>query len=703
MSNKKRGDGAVVASSGLPPDISVKRSLRPLMMLIGGFIALVLTLFISLTQGRADVSVHDVTQALFNRQDLAEHHLIWANRLPRAVMGIISGCALAVAGALMQTVTRNPLASETTLGVNAGAYLAVITGMIFFPALQSQFAFPIAVLGGAGAAAAVFALGGGRRSTPIRVALSGMIVTLVLSSVTSALIMLNQQTVQGVFLWGSGSLVQNDWSGASFSWPWVVGGILLVCLTARQLDVLTLNEETSKSLGQKVRQTRFLAMTVAVVIACVSVSVVGPIGFIGLVAPHLVRMMGVRKHIWLLPISALWGAVVLLLADTIARSLIDAYGELPAGAITAAIGAPWLIWLALRMSKLSKGSTGFSSNMSMNVGGSRRIGSFKIWVSVFSILMLSVWTLSLTSGSLYIPLTDVWAALVGQGQAIHEKILFDFRLPRLLIAGISGMAIAVSGSLIQNTIRNPLGDPQVIGITSGAGVGALLIIVVFPQLTGAWLVIGAVLGGITAASIVYSVSWRRGLDPMILTLVGIAVAAAGAAFINILIVYAKVSVAPALTWMAGSAYGRGWSELRVLFPSVVILLLIAWWQGRKVDLLSFSEESSTGLGLKVKQTRLSVAIIAVLLASIAAANVGAVGFIGLLAPHAARMLVGPHHRQAVILSALIGGLLLAAADWIGVVLLAPKELPAGVVTALIGAPYLLYLMYRSAKPTIINR
>ncbi|MEK4566659.1 Fe(3+)-hydroxamate ABC transporter permease FhuB [Alkalihalobacillus sp. FSL R5-0424] len=702
MSKNKREFEAAKQMGLAASDLQGKKSLRPLILCIGGLAALIVTLFFSLTQGRADVSVSDVVGALFNRQDITEHHLVWSNRFPRAVMGIIAGSALAVAGALMQTVTRNPLASETTLGVNAGAYLAVVAGMIFFPTLQSQFAFPIAVAGGAGAAAAVFALGGGRRSTPIRVALSGMIVTLVLSSITSALIMLNQQTVQGIFLWGSGSLIQNDWSGASFSWPWVAGGILLVCFAARQLDILTLTEETSKSLGQNVALTRFLAMAVAVVIACVSVSVVGPIGFIGLVAPHLVRMMGVSKHIWLLPISAIWGSVVLLLADTIARSFIDSYGELPAGAITAAIGAPWLIWLALRMSKQVKGSKGFSSNMSMSVGGSKRIGSFGLLVTIFTTLMLVVWTLSLTSGSLYIPLTDVWAALIGQGQAIHEKILFDFRLPRLLIAGISGMAIAVSGSLIQNTIRNPLGDPQVIGITSGAGVGALLVIVVFPSLTGIWLPIGAVIGGSVAAAIVYAVSWRRGLDPMILTLVGIAVAAAGAAFINILIVYAKVSVAPALTWMAGSAYGRGWSELRVLVPAVIILFVLAWWQGRKVDLLSFSEESSTGLGLKVKQTRLYVAIIAVLLASIAAANVGAVGFIGLLAPHAARMLVGPHHRQAVVISALIGGLLLAAADWIGVVVLSPKELPAGVVTALIGAPYILYLMYRSAKPKIIK-
>lgn len=697
MSKGIREKGTTDVTSSVVQPVFAKQSMFPLIMLVGGMIVLAITLLVSLTQGRADVSVNDVIQALINRQDISEHHLIWANRFPRAVMGVIAGCALAVAGTLMQTVTRNPLASETTLGVNAGAYLAVVAGMIFFPALQTQFAFPLAVAGGAGASIAVFMLAGGKRSTPIRVALSGMIVTLVLSSVTSALIMLNQQTVQGIFLWGSGSLVQNDWSGVSFSWPWVAGGILIVGLLSRQLDVLTLNEETSKSLGQRVRQTRIIAMTIAVLIACVSVSIVGPIGFIGLVAPHIVRLMGVRRHAWLLPISAVWGSIILLAADTIARGFIDSYGELPAGAITAAIGAPWLIWLALRMSKNAQGSSGFSSNMSMSVGNTRRIGSFPLWASVFSVLMLAVWTLSLTSGSLYIPLTDVWAALIGQGQSIHEKILLDFRLPRLLIAGLSGMAIAVSGSLIQNTIRNPLGDPQVIGITSGAGVGALLIIVLFPQLSGMWLPAGAVLGGIAAAAIVYAVSWRRGLDPMILTLVGIAVAAAGAACISILIVYAKVSVAPALTWMAGSAYGRGWSELQILLPAVLILLALAWWQGRKVDLLSFSEESSTGLGLKVRQTRLSVAVIAVLLASIAAANVGAVGFIGLLAPHAARMLVGPHHRQAMILSALLGGLLLAAADWIGVVLLAPKELPAGVITAILGAPYLLYLMYRTSR------
>lgn len=250
--------------------------------------------------------------------------------------------------------------------------------------------------------------------------------------------------------------------------------------------------------------------------------------------------------------------------------------------------------------------------------------------------------------------------------------------------------------MMQSAVRNPLADPQIVGVTSGAGVGAILLLLVFPHLSD-WMPLGALLGGIASAVIVYAVSWRRGLNPIILTLVGIAVAAAGAAFINILIVQAQLLAAPALAWMAGSTYGRGYVEVSRLLPALLVLLPVAWWLGRRVDLLSFNDESSMGLGLRVRRTRLYVAMIAVLLASLAVASVGAVGFIGLLAPHAARILVGSHHRKAVVISALLGALLLAAADLIGRTILIPKDIPSGIVVALLGAPYLFLLMFRSTR------
>lgn len=682
--------------NNITPAASSQRGGWRLFLMVGsGLVALLVLTFVSLTQGMADISLRSVVQAIVAPQDTLDHQMIRGVRLPRTVMGLLSGAALAIAGAMMQTVTRNPLASETTLGVNAGAYFFVVFGMVFWPSFLHDHPLPFAVAGGILAAVSVYFMSGGRKGTPVRVALSGMIVTLVYSSLTSAIILFNEETTNGIFLWGSGSLKQNDWSGVEFSWPWIVVGILVSILMSRQLDVLSFHEETAKSLGQKVAKTRLFTMFIAILVTCVSVSVVGPIGFIGLVAPHLVRLSGITQHKWLLPICAIWGAALLVASDTIARMFINHYGELPAGAVTAAIGGPWLIWLALRVSRsMTVGAAG-----TMSVGGGQRKLPFPFIVSALFVLLVIVWMVSLSSGNLYLSWAEIIAIFMGQGNEMYSQLLYELRMPRLLTAMLAGVALAISGSLMQSAVRNPLADPQIVGVTSGAGVGAIIILLVFPELS-AWMPLGAVLGGIASAAIVYAVSWRRGLNPIILTLVGIAVSAAGAAIINILIVHSMILAAPALTWLAGSTYGRGWMEVGRLLPAIVILVPIAWWLGRRVDLLSFSDESSTGLGLKVRMTRLCVAVIAVLLASIAVASVGAVGFIGLLAPHAARMLVGPHHRRAVVVSAMLGAVLLAASDLLGRVVMIPKEIPAGIVVALLGAPYLFFLMFRSTRSSI---
>ncbi|MBO9597393.1 MAG: Fe(3+)-hydroxamate ABC transporter permease FhuB [Cohnella sp.] len=673
---------------------------KPFAMLLGGAALLALLVFISLTQGLRHISAATVIEAIVSPREIAEHQIIHGVRLPRTVMGLLSGAALAVAGALMQSVTRNPLASETTLGVNAGAYLIVVLGTIFWPGLLHEYAFPMAVLGGGLAALAVFALGGGRRSTPIRIALSGMIVALVLSSVTSALQLLYEESTHGLFIWGSGSLSQNDWSGARFAWPWIVGGLAAVLLSVRHLDLLAFGEETSWSLGQNVSRTRVFAMAVAIVLACVSVSIVGPIGFIGLIAPHIVKLSGMTRHAWLLPVSALWGAAILVGADTIARSFASsAVGELPAGAVTALIGAPWIIWLALRASKQLSASSGMSAGSSMQVGMLGRRMPYAWMVVLFASILFVVCIVALMGGNTHLSASEVIAALTGNGTPSNEKVILDFRLPRLLTALMAGIALAASGSLMQSSLRNPLADPHIVGVSGGAGVGAISLMLLFPQLSADWVPLGAFAGGLLAAGIVYATGWKRGLSPTVLTLVGIAVAAATAAIINMLVIHAKLTLAPALAWLSGSTYARNWADFYQMLPFVAVLAPLGWWLGRRVDLLSFNDESAAGLGLPVRHTRLIVALIAVLLASVAASVVGAVGFIGLLAPHAARMLAGPNHRRSMLLGILLGATLLVSADWLGRIILAPKEIPSGIVVALLGAPYLILLMIRSARAT----
>jgi len=190
-------------------------------------------------------------------------------------------------------------------------------------------------------------------------------------------------------------------------------------------------------------------------------------------------------------------------------------------------------------------------------------------------------------------------------------------------------------------------------------------------------------------------AWRRSLNPSVLILLGIAVSAIASAGIQVMIVKGSLWSSSSLIWLTGSTYGRSWNQFYILFAFLLVLVPIAYYLGRKCDLLAFGDESSTGLGLPVRGTRLWAMIIGVLLAAGAVASVGTIGFLGLMAPHAVRMMIGHHTRRSIVLSGLLGGLMLVIADTLGRTIMAPKEIPSGLIIMLIGAPYFLFLMYRS--------
>lgn len=658
----------------------------------GGLAALFVLSILSLCFGEAQIPAAAVFEGLWHRQDVMEHNLLWDIRMPRTIIGIIAGAALAAAGALLQTITRNPLAASDTLGINAGAYFMVVLGMVAFPALQDQFPFLLAAAGGFLAALAAYFLGGGKAATPVRLALAGMIVSMVLGAFTSAIHIFKETETQSLFLWGSGTLIQLDWSGVEYAWPFVVALLAVAIFGGRQFDALELDESTARSLGQRVGLTRAAGLALSVFMAAIVVSVVGPIGFVGLVAPHLVRLTGIRKHRLLIPASALWGALLITAADLFARMVRSSLGEMPVGAVMAIIGAPWLIWLVIsKMKHISGSGTGQSS---MNVGSVVLRMRFVPTAVFMTVLLAVIIIVSLSLGGTKIPIADLLSSLADAGDSSYS-VLLNLRLPRTLVAAGGGIALAVSGVLIQSAVRNPLADASIIGVTSGAGFGALVVLVVWPALPIFVLPIAAVAGGIIAAAFVFFLAWRKSLNPSVLILLGIAVSAIGSAGIQALIVKASLWSSTAFVWLTGTTYGRGWNQFNSIFIFLLILVPAAYYLGRKFDLLAFGDESSTGFGLPVRGTRLWAMIIGVLLAAGAVASVGTIGFLGLMAPHAVRMMIGHHTRRSIVLSGLLGGLLLVIADTLGRTVMAPKEIPSGLIIMLIGAPYFLFLMYRS--------
>lgn len=668
-----------------------------LFVFVAGPILLLLLLSLQITQGSAGIKLSLIWEALFNpAPDDPLQQIVRGVRLPRAVMGALGGAALAVAGVLLQTLTRNPLASAGTLGINAGAYLAVVAATIFAPSMIGRYPLLVAMLGGMIAGGIVFLMAGQKRTASVRLALGGMSLTLVLSSLTGTLQLLFENETAGLFLWGSGSLIQNDWHNVLTVWPWIAGALICTVLFSRQLDILLMDEEVGRSLGQRIGFNRSVSVLVAILLAAVTVSVAGPIGFVGLIAPHLLRLMGIHRHHLLIPGSMIWGAVVLVAADLGVLLLEPFFGILPAGSITAALGAPWLIWLVYRM-KPSRGDVqGAGTGMS---AGFRRRLPYGALLGAAALLLLLALGAGLVFGGKTVPLHDVWAALTGGASKITRYMVIDTRLPRLLVAALAGAALAVSGTLLQGVVRNPLADPSVIGVTSGAGLGALIFLIALPQLSSSLVPFAAFTGAIIAVIIIYMITRKGGLQPAKVALIGMAVSAFGSAGIQALVVKAQLRAASALTWLSGSTYARGWESLGWLMVWPLVLLPLAWWIARRLDLLAFGDATTISLGVSAERTRMLGGLIGAALAASAVATVGTVGFVGLLAPHAARLLVPHSNRKLTVLSALSGAIFLVLADIVGRVVLAPKEIPSGLVVALLGAPYFLWLMKNAGTGT----
>jgi iron complex transport system permease protein len=284
--------------------------------------------------------------------------------------------------------------------------------------------------------------------------------------------------------------------------------------------------------------------------------------------------------------------------------------------------------------------------------------------------------------------------------------VLDARLPRVLAALLAGGALGLAGAVVQAVCRNPLAEPGIIGITGGAGVGAVLVITTIPA-AGIWGVTGAAaVGAMAAFATVYLLSWRpgdrsgTGLASDRLVLIGVGVsAAAGAVTTFVILVTDPWNSALALTWLSGSTYGRTLGQIVPVAVALAVVVPLSLHLRSDLDLLSLDDDLPQVLGVRLERTRLLALGAAALLTATAVSAIGVVGFVGLVAPHVARTLVGSRHRRVLPISLLLGAVLVSAADTIGRSVIAPAQIPAGLLTALLGAPYFVWLLWRSRDAT----
>lgn len=686
-----------VSAKGADATSSAPHSQRRLVVLFVVGLALLTGLaLIHVTQGSADVHVTELVSWLFGGASQETDAVVVASRLPRLGAALIVGAALGASGAAMQGVARNPLASPDTLAVNAGAYLALTVLAAFRISTGIVGGAAVALIGGLAAAGLAFVLTGAAGST-VRLILGGTVLALALSSVTSALLIIFSQETQGLFAWGAGSLSQSDPGAVVQAALLIAVGLIAMVVLGGRLDLLQLGEDQARTLGVNVIRSQLSIIVVAVFLAATSVALAGPLGFVGLCAPAVVRMIaprvpGLHRHRALVLAAALLGALMVLTSDVLLRAIIGAKdaAQIPTGVLTTLLGAGFLVALSQGM------RTGRSDATAVLVSG----GRLARWSTALTIGFAALLALgaigALLAGDGWLLLGDLtnWLQGIASGRI---AFVLDARWPRVLAAILAGGALALAGAMTQAVTRNALADPGLLGVSAGAGVGALVIIV-FGSRTGTTIpisgvTVGALTGALIAAALLFTLSARGGFDPTRLVLVGLGVAAGASALGTLLVASADQWIqSRAITWLGGSTYGTMPASL----PPVAVLLVIVgigvFATRHELDLIQLDADTPRLLGVRHGRVRGVALLAAVLLAGAATAAVGVIGFVGLVAPHLARLLVGPEHRRMTALAVVLGGLLVLGADTLGRSVMAPAQLPVGLVSSLVGAPLFWWLM-----------
>lgn len=321
----------------------------------------------------------------------------------------------------------------------------------------------------------------------------------------------------------------------------------------------------------------------------------------------------------------------------------------------------------------------------------KRKGAFILLSAILIVVIL----VSIRIGSVSVSMTDIVNAFKNNTGGT-AGIIRDIRLPRIIMAVLVGANLAVAGVLLQGVMRNPMADPGITGISTGASVIVMILMLYFPQMTASIPLFGFI-GGVLACLLIYSLAWKQGLSAVRIVLAGVAVNSMLGGVTSLISLLNSESLSGVLSWLNGELGKKSWNQVKYMTIYSVIGLGMSFLLPRCCDVLALGDKNTKSLGYNPNMLRILISGVAVFLAGISTAYVGVIGFIGLIVPHIARMLMGSEHKYLIPFSALLGATVLLAADTVGRTVISPYEIPVGVITTVCGGPFFLYLLRKDSK------
>lgn len=597
--------------------------------------------------------------------------------LATSSVALMAGGLLGVVSILLQQLVKNPLASDTTLGVGVGAQLAILLVTLFVPSLAIHGGFFVAFVGALLSMSLVFLLAAPSRFNPLILILAGLVVNILLSAVAAVLVLFFTERSVGMMSWAAGFLTQSSWSvSITLAVTTAILGLSSLFLL-KPLTLMSLDDAQAKRLGVPINVIRAIVVLIAAVVTALVVSEVGLIGFIGLGAASLVNALGIH-HIGKRVVAAFgFGALILWLTSNIVLLLEPVLGMIiPAGAMTGILGAPLIIWLILQRRRQS-----IEVVTPMIVRTPSQI-NFWYWGLGLAVLI--------AMANLLVQDIDGW------GLSTEWALTAQYRLPRSLSAAATGVMLATAGVLLQTLTRNPMASPEVLGVSSGAALGVVLGFLFLPSLGIAAGAGSLLLTGLLGASaVLILIIWlARRVSSGYLLLVGIGIAAMMDGVMHLVKLSGDPSLQAMLSWLSGTTYSTEPATVWYLMAIAALLYTLSLVMIKPLRVMGLGPSVARNLGVAVNWVTLAILVLVAALSTASTLAVGPLSFVGLMVPHLATSIGAVKLERQLPMAALMGAAVMVVADWIGRYVIFPYELPAGTVAALIGGGYFLWLIRR---------